>query len=131
MVDAIAGSRSPRKATLPRRCSITLVEIPALLLATGTPQHAMGEGDQSPSRRSIAGGSAASAASVGESPAAMNRNQEGLRGQPAHVVQCERKGPNSCKLTISVDIPGAPNRLDPLPVENSIRRITELIESER
>jgi hypothetical protein len=35
------------------------------------------------------------------------------------------------KLTISVDIPGAPNPLDPLPVENSIRRIKELVESER
>ncbi|MEO7231035.1 MAG: SRPBCC family protein, partial [Candidatus Limnocylindrales bacterium] len=42
----------------------------------------------------------------------------------------EPEGANVSKLTISVDIPGAPNPLDPMPVENSVRRIKELIESE-
>jgi hypothetical protein len=42
----------------------------------------------------------------------------------------ESEGESSSKLTISVDIPGAPNPLDPMPVENSVRRIKELIESE-
>jgi hypothetical protein len=43
----------------------------------------------------------------------------------------EPHGPMASKLTISVDIPGAPNPLDPMPVEASLRRIKELIESER
>jgi hypothetical protein len=42
----------------------------------------------------------------------------------------EPEGQHRSKLTISVDIPGAPNPLDPMPVENSLRRIKELIESE-
>jgi hypothetical protein len=42
----------------------------------------------------------------------------------------EPEGATASKLTISVDIAGAPNPLDPMPVENSIRRIKELIESE-
>jgi Polyketide cyclase / dehydrase and lipid transport len=42
----------------------------------------------------------------------------------------EPQGASASKLTISVDIPGAPNLLDPMPVENSVRRIKELIESE-
>lgn len=43
----------------------------------------------------------------------------------------EPEGENGSRLTISADIPGAPNPLDPMPVEDSVRRITELIESER
>ena len=43
----------------------------------------------------------------------------------------EPEGENASKLTISVDIPGAPNPLDPMPVENSVRRIKEPIEAER
>ncbi len=43
----------------------------------------------------------------------------------------EPAGDGSSRLPISVDIPGAPSPLDPMPLENSIRRITELIESER
>lgn len=43
----------------------------------------------------------------------------------------EPEGEGSSRFTISVDIPGAPNPLDPMPVENSVRRIKELVESER
>lgn len=43
----------------------------------------------------------------------------------------EPEGDGRSRLTISVDIPGAPNPLDPMPVENSVRRIKELIEVER
>ena len=43
----------------------------------------------------------------------------------------EPEGDGSSRFTISVDIPGAPNPLDPMPVENGVRRIKELIESER
>ena len=43
----------------------------------------------------------------------------------------EPEGDGWSRLTISVDIPGAPNPLDPMPVENSVRRIKELIETER
>jgi len=43
----------------------------------------------------------------------------------------EPAGEGRSRLTISVDIPGAPNPLDPMPVENSVRRIKELIETER
>jgi hypothetical protein len=43
----------------------------------------------------------------------------------------EPEGEGRSRLTISVDIPGAPNAGDPMPVENSVRRIKELIESER
>ena len=39
-------------------------------------------------------------------------------------------GEGRSKLTISVDIPGAPNPLDPMPIEQSARRIKELIEAE-
>lgn len=41
------------------------------------------------------------------------------------------EGENGSRLTITVDIPGAPNPLDPMPLENSVRRIKELIEAER
>jgi hypothetical protein len=43
----------------------------------------------------------------------------------------EPEGESSSRFTISVDIAGAPNPLDPFPVENSVRRIKELIEAER
>jgi hypothetical protein len=43
----------------------------------------------------------------------------------------EPEGEHASRLTISADIPGAPNPLDPMPVENSVRRIKELIEAER
>jgi len=42
----------------------------------------------------------------------------------------EPRGAGASRLTISVDVPAAPDRLDPMPVENSLRRIKELIESE-
>jgi hypothetical protein len=45
-------------------------------------------------------------------------------------MSIEPEGASASKLTISVDIPGTPNPLDPMPVENSVRRIKELIESE-
>jgi hypothetical protein len=50
-----------------------------------------------------------------------------MRGRPS----IEPEGEGSSRFTISVDIAGAPNPLDPFPVENSVRRIKELIESER
>lgn len=43
----------------------------------------------------------------------------------------EPEGPDKSKVTISVDIPGMANALDPLPVAESLHRIKELIESER
>lgn len=46
-------------------------------------------------------------------------------------MQIERFGERQSRLTISVEIPGAPNPLDPMPVEESLRRIKALIESER
>ena len=42
----------------------------------------------------------------------------------------EPEGQDGSALTISVDIPGMVNPLDPLPVAESLRRIKELIESE-
>jgi hypothetical protein len=45
-------------------------------------------------------------------------------------MSIEPEGATASKLTISVEIPGTPNPLDPMPVENSVRRIKELIESE-
>jgi hypothetical protein len=41
------------------------------------------------------------------------------------------EGEGASRLTIWVDIPGAPNPLDPMPIQNSVRRIKELIEAER
>lgn len=41
------------------------------------------------------------------------------------------EGDNGSRLTMTVDIPGLPNPLDPLPVQDSVRRMKELIESER
>lgn len=35
------------------------------------------------------------------------------------------------RLTISIDIPGVPNPMDPLPIQRSADRIKELIEAER
>jgi hypothetical protein len=43
----------------------------------------------------------------------------------------EPHGEGASRLTITVDIPGAPNPLDPMPIETSVRRIKELIETER
>ena len=43
----------------------------------------------------------------------------------------EPHGDGGSTLTITVDIPGMPNPLDPMPIEGSLRRIKELIESER
>jgi len=45
--------------------------------------------------------------------------------------ETEPEGEGGSELTISVDIPGMVNPLDPLPVAESLRRIKELIESER
>jgi hypothetical protein len=45
-------------------------------------------------------------------------------------LSIEPEGGQASKLTISVDIPVAQNPLDPMPVERSIRRIKQLIESE-
>jgi hypothetical protein len=42
----------------------------------------------------------------------------------------EPEGEGASRFTITVDIPGAPNPLDPMPIENSLRRIKELIEAE-
>ncbi len=42
----------------------------------------------------------------------------------------EPEGDGASRFTITVDIPGAPNPLDPMPIENSLRRITDLIEAE-
>jgi hypothetical protein len=41
------------------------------------------------------------------------------------------EGDGASRPTITVDIPGTPNPLDPMPLENSVRRIKELIEAER
>ena len=54
---------------------------------------------------------------------------EGPRDARVEVVEPEGEG--GSELTISVDIPGMVNPLDPLPVAESLRRIKELIESER
>ena len=43
----------------------------------------------------------------------------------------ESEGVTASRVTISVEIPGAPNPLDPLPVAESLHRIKELIETER
>lgn len=43
----------------------------------------------------------------------------------------EPEGKGGSTLTITVDIPGMVNPLDPLPVAESLRRIKELIGSER
>jgi hypothetical protein len=43
----------------------------------------------------------------------------------------EPEGSTASKVTISVDIPGKPNALDPLPVAESLHRIKVLIETER
>lgn len=43
----------------------------------------------------------------------------------------EPQGEASSKLTMSVDILGMPDPLDPLPIERSILKMKELIESER
>jgi uncharacterized protein YndB with AHSA1/START domain len=40
------------------------------------------------------------------------------------------EGEGRSRLTITVDIPGMPNPMDPMPVATSARRIRELIESE-
>lgn len=42
----------------------------------------------------------------------------------------EPLGDGRCRFTISVDIPGMPNPLDPFPIAQSARRIKELIEAE-
>lgn len=42
----------------------------------------------------------------------------------------EPDGEGRSRFTITVEIPGLPNPLDPMPVANSARRIKELIESE-
>jgi polyketide cyclase/dehydrase/lipid transport protein len=42
----------------------------------------------------------------------------------------EPDGGERTRLTISVDVPVAPEALHPMPVENSLHRIKELIESE-
>lgn len=41
----------------------------------------------------------------------------------------EPEGETSTRLTMSVEIPGAPNPLDPLPAQTSIDRIKKFIES--
>jgi hypothetical protein len=43
----------------------------------------------------------------------------------------ESEGVTASRVTISVEIPGAPHPLDPLPVAESLHRIKELIETER
>lgn len=43
----------------------------------------------------------------------------------------EPEGPDRSTLTITIEIPGVGNPLDPLPLAESLRRIRELIESER
>ena len=42
----------------------------------------------------------------------------------------EPEGATGSRLTIHIDIPGAPNPLDPMPIEASARRMKELIEAE-
>lgn len=42
----------------------------------------------------------------------------------------EPDGPDRCLLTIYVNIPGVPNRLDPMPLQRSADRIKELVEAE-
>ncbi len=46
-------------------------------------------------------------------------------------MSIEPEGQDGSTLTISVDIPGMVNPLDPLPVAESLRRIKELIEAGR
>jgi len=46
-------------------------------------------------------------------------------------ITIQPEGPTGSRFTISVDIPGMTNPLDPLPVSESARRIKELVEAER